>query len=112
MLLPLGISVFTLDLSGSGRSEGDYISLGYFEQDDLRVAVEYLKTQAIVSKIGLWGRSMGAVTCILHAAENKNIDACVLDSPFKDVKSVAEAGLGSGSKGSLQAPRVLGFQLP
>ena len=31
---------------------------------------------------GLWGRSMGAVACLLHAQHDPEIEALVLDSPF------------------------------
>jgi hypothetical protein len=31
VLLPSNITVFTLDFSGSGLSEGDYVSLGWHE---------------------------------------------------------------------------------
>ena len=31
ILLPLGMSVFWFDFSGSGNSDGEYISLGHYE---------------------------------------------------------------------------------
>ena len=62
ILLPLNITVFTLDFSGSGISGGEHVTLGWNEKDDLRAVVEYLRTDGNVSLIGLWGRSMGAVT--------------------------------------------------
>ena len=34
-LLPLNITVFSFDFSGCGQSEGEYISLGWHEKDDL-----------------------------------------------------------------------------
>lgn len=37
LLLPLGISVFCFDFAGCGMSGGEYISLGWFEKDDLEV---------------------------------------------------------------------------
>lgn len=89
-LLPRDITVFCLDLSGSGWSDGEYISLGHFEQQDLRVVVQHLWCSGTVSAIGFWGRSMGAVTAILRAAEDTNIAACVLDSPFSNLETVAE----------------------
>ena len=33
-----------------------------FQKDDLKAVVEYLRADGNVSLIGLWGRSMGAVT--------------------------------------------------
>ena len=42
-----------------------------------------------MSTIGLWGRSMGAVTALMHADRDPSIAAMVLDSPFTTLKSVA-----------------------
>lgn len=36
--------------------------LKHFQKDDLKAVVEYLRADGHVSLIGLWGRSMGAVT--------------------------------------------------
>ncbi|KAI3979910.1 hypothetical protein MKX01_042564 [Papaver californicum] len=38
-----------------------------------------------VSCIGLWGRSMGAVTSLMYGAEDPSIAGMVLDSPFSDL---------------------------
>ena len=43
VLLPLNITVFCLDLSGSGLSEGQYITLGVRESEDLRSVMAYLR---------------------------------------------------------------------
>lgn len=56
------IQLFVFDFAGCGLSEGEYISLGYYEIGDVQVVVDYLKNHEKVSKIALWGRSMGAVT--------------------------------------------------
>lgn len=83
VLLPMGMTVFTFDFSGCGRSEGDWVTLGFKEQDDLQTVVDYLRLTRRVSVIGLWGRSMGAVTSIFYAAkEPSEIGGMVLDSPF------------------------------
>jgi alpha/beta superfamily hydrolase len=37
--LPKGYSVFCFDFSGAGNSEGEYISLGYYESSDIRTVV-------------------------------------------------------------------------
>lgn len=52
------ISLFAFDFSGSGLSEGEYVSLGFYEREDLQVVVNYLRESNRVSTIGLWGRSM------------------------------------------------------
>ncbi|VFQ79825.1 unnamed protein product [Cuscuta campestris] len=85
ILLPLNITVFTLDFSGSGLSDGEHVTLGWNERDDLKAAVEYLRQDGNVSLIGLWGRSMGAVTSLMYGAEDPSIAGMVLDSPFSDL---------------------------
>lgn len=42
-----------------------------------------------VSSIGLWGRSMGAVTALLYAVRDASIAGIVVDSPFTDLRTLA-----------------------
>lgn len=85
ILLPSNITVFTLDFSGSGLSGGEHVTLGWNEKDDLKAVVDYLRADGNVSMIGLWGRSMGAVTSLMYGAEDPSIAGMVLDSPFSDL---------------------------
>ena len=86
-LLNRNITVFAFDFCGCGQSDGEYISLGYYEKKDVHCVVEYLLKSKKVSKIGLWGRSMGAVTAVMYANEHPSlIDAMVLDSGFYSLK--------------------------
>jgi alpha-beta hydrolase superfamily lysophospholipase len=39
-----------------------------------------------VGPIGLWGRSMGAVTALMYSERDLSISGMVLDSPFSDLK--------------------------
>jgi len=87
-LLPHNITVFTLDFAGSGRSEGEYVSLGWNEKDDIATWVEYLRSQFSVSSIGLWGQSMGAVAAILYSCEDPTVTGMVLDSPFSNFRKL------------------------
>ena len=84
------LTVFAFDFSGSGLSGGDYVTLGYQEEEDLRVVIDYLSHHEMVSSIGLWGKSMGAVASILRASKDRRVDACVLDSPFGNFQRVVE----------------------
>ncbi|VFQ65227.1 unnamed protein product [Cuscuta campestris] len=85
VLLPSSITLFTLDFSGSGLSGGDHVTLGWNEKDDLKSVIEYLRRDGNVSLIGLWGRSMGAVTCLMYGAQDPSIAGIVLDSPFSNL---------------------------
>lgn len=89
-LLTGSMSLVAFDFSGCGRSTGEYISLGWYEQLDLANLIEFLRENRRVGSIGLWGRSMGAVSAILYASENpRGIEALVLDSPFANLREVA-----------------------
>lgn len=88
LLLPQSISVFAFDFSGSGLSDGETISLGFYEQDDLMAVIDYLRGSGLVSRIGLWGRSMGAATSVLVAARDPSIAGMVLDSAFSSLTQV------------------------
>ena len=48
--------------------------------------IEYLRKERKASTIGLWGRSMGAVTSLMYGDRDPSIAAMVLDSPFTDMK--------------------------
>eukprot|EP01017_Pseudomicrothorax_dubius_P049945 TRINITY_DN9367_c0_g1_i4.p1 TRINITY_DN9367_c0_g1~~TRINITY_DN9367_c0_g1_i4.p1 ORF type:complete len:388 (-),score=51.76 TRINITY_DN9367_c0_g1_i4:60-1223(-) len=89
-LLPLGVLVCTFDFAGAGHSEGEYISLGINEQDDVEAVVQYLRRSEGISAIGLWGRSMGAVTALNYIRRDPSITCLVADSPFTSLKSLAE----------------------
>ncbi|KAH9099142.1 hypothetical protein LEN26_016286 [Aphanomyces euteiches] len=99
-VLSTGASVISLDCIGCGLSDGDYITLGYYERDDVQAVIEYLRSQGTVSSIALWGRSMGAVTALLHADRDPSIAGIVVDSAFANldqlVHEVVEHGRREG----------------
>jgi len=78
LVLSLGSSLFSFDFSGSGKSEGDYVSLGAYEKDDLQCVVEYLRASGNTSTVALWGRSMGAATALLHGERDPSIVIFIL----------------------------------
>lgn len=55
-VISCGMTLVGVDMSGSGLSEGEFISLGLFEQDDVDAVVQHLRSSNRVSCIGLWGR--------------------------------------------------------
>ncbi len=78
------------DFRNRGESDGDAVTLGYYEQDEALAALAYLKTRPEVDpkRIGVLGASMGAATAILAAAKSDELRAVVADSPFKSADSV------------------------
>ena len=89
-LLSSDITVFAFDFTGCGKSEGEYISLGWYERDDVECVIDYLRSTNKVATIGLWGRSMGAVTAIMYGDRDPSIAGLVLDSPFFSLKILTE----------------------
>ncbi|KAK9836936.1 hypothetical protein WJX81_000753 [Elliptochloris bilobata] len=88
VLLPHHVSVFALDFAGSGRSEGEWVTLGAHEVGDLAAAVAHLRAAQPRAAIGLWGRSMGAVTALLYSQRDPSIAGVVLDSPFSRLRDL------------------------
>eukprot|EP00961_Rhodomonas_salina_P295826 3935816-Rhodomonas_salina.1 len=48
-LLDRGLAVFSLDFAGCGLSDGDFVSLGFHEQNDLIAALKYLHQVCLVA---------------------------------------------------------------
>ena len=89
-LLKNGINVVIFDFAGCGLSEGEYISLGWFEKDDVKLIIDFVEKLPGVYTIGLWGRSMGAATTMFYAHCDLRIKAICMDSPFSDFKLLAK----------------------
>lgn len=52
--------------------------------------IDYLRDKKETSTIGLWGRSMGAVTTLLYASKDPTIASIVVDSPFSSLSLLAD----------------------
>lgn len=89
VVLAEGATMFSLDFCGSGASDGDYVTLGYYERDDLAAVIAHLRSTGSVGTIALWGRSMGAATALFHSHRDPSIAGMVLDSPFADLRQLA-----------------------
>ncbi|KAJ8613099.1 hypothetical protein CTAYLR_004767 [Chrysophaeum taylorii] len=83
-----GVALCALDFAGSGSSAGDGVSLGLRESRDVAAVATHLKNTG-VSRVALWGRSMGAVASILTAGE-RDLDTCcvIADSPFESLSAL------------------------
>lgn len=62
--LPFNYAIAGFDFIGCGNSEGDYITLGIKESEQIRTIVNVLTGQ--FGQIVLWGRSMGAVSVLMY----------------------------------------------
>ena len=87
-----GYHVLLFSYRGHGFSDGNRFGFTYgaLESVDVDAAVRYLTEVRGVDRIGVVGYSAGAVSVILSAARNTNIDAVVAASPFNNVEEVWE----------------------
>ena len=103
-LLCLGLAVFSFDFAGSGKSDGDHVSLGYYEREDLMCVIAHLRATNVVSTIAIWGRSMGAATALMHGDRDPSIACMILDSPFADLTQLAEEMVEKGREQGIAVP--------
>ena len=81
-LLPLNITLLCFDFTGSGMSEGEFVTLGHNEVQDLHHVIKYAYENLPVDVIFLWGRSMGAYTSLKYPDPNSRITGIIADSPY------------------------------
>ena len=86
-----GANVLLFDHCGRGSSEGERISLGYFETMDTFAAVSYALSRAPNVPLGLIGYSMGGAVAVISAARDDRVGAVVADSPFASERELVRA---------------------
>ena len=94
----MGYSTFLVDFHGSGGSDGNKTSIGYYEAEDVKKTMEYIRTFPVNRPLILYGQSMGSVA-ILRAIHLYGLQpqALILESPFDKMLSTAEnrfSGMG------------------
>ncbi len=82
-----GYGALLLDFPGHGESEGDMVTYGVFEREDVAAAVEWLRQRGDVDMRGVavMGYSLGAITATLAAATIPDLRALVIESGFADL---------------------------
>jgi dipeptidyl aminopeptidase/acylaminoacyl peptidase len=95
LVLPLhnaGYHVLLFSYRGHGFSDGNRFGFTYgaLESKDVDAAVSFLHKTKGIQRIGAVGHSVGAVSTILSAARNPNIDAVVAASPFNTMEEIWE----------------------
>jgi alpha/beta superfamily hydrolase len=84
-----GMDLFTFDFSSCGNGDGEWVTMGLKEKEDLKTVVAWLSNDQNVSGVMIWGRSMGAATAIMAMPEIKSskLKGAILDSPFASLDS-------------------------
>lgn len=79
-----GVAVLMFDFRDEGRSQGSEVTVGLYEQRDLRGAIAYAQKLGY-QHIGIIGYSMGAATALEVASSDPVVQATVADSAFADL---------------------------
>lgn len=80
----LGWSTLLVDFRASGGSGGDVSSIGWYEADDVRAALEHAR-RLQAGPVVLYGTSMGAAAVLKAVHDGAHADALVVESPFDDL---------------------------
>ena len=82
MLAQHGYGVLLADGRAHGRSDGEQISFGLHEHQDIKAMVDFITLQQGVTAIGIFGNSMGGALGLCYAATDKRVAATVAHSPY------------------------------
>lgn len=81
-------NVFLFDFRSFGQSEGKYTTAGCLEKNDLLGAINYLEKEKNITKIGLYGFSLGGAVALM--TNHKNVKAIVADSSYARLSHMVE----------------------
>lgn len=87
----MGFNILAPDARGHGKSEGDYIGMGYKDRLDITSYIYEIINKFSINKpepeILLYGCSMGAATVMMTLAEKlpNNVKACIADCGYSSV---------------------------
>lgn len=77
-----GFNVLLFNFRAHGTSNGDRITYGVFEKEDLLGAIDYLNATYDVDQVAVIGFSMGAAVAMIAAALTPKIAVIVVDGIF------------------------------
>ena len=86
-----GFDVLQFDWRGHGASDGQRVTLGVHEADDLLGALDFLQARG-VRRIGLLGFSMGGSVALRVAARDQRVACVAADGPFTHGAHAIEGG--------------------
>jgi len=87
-LANLGIASLLIDLRAHGNSEGDYVTYGAKEVDDVKRFVKLLKTNYPETPLGIWGQSLGGAIALQTLAHEPLLDYGIIESTYSKFEDV------------------------
>ena len=82
------IASVVYDARGHGESDGEYISYGFYEKQDVLVIVTDIQQRYPDIPIGIWGNSMGGAVALQALAIEPRLDFGIIESTFTDLKTI------------------------
>ena len=107
-----GYDVLAVDFRGHGESDGDRITLGPSEAEDVVAAVDFVRTSSPDHRIGVIGLSLGGAAALLNGS-SLPVDALVAEAAFADLITASKNRLRMrfGPVGPWLSP-LLTWQIP
>ena len=105
--LRAGANFCALDFQGSGLSEGDIVTWGWCENNDVVDVVKFLLNKVKVKKLALWGRQLGAATAMTYAARDPRIACLILDTPYSSLDDQMDLVVTQAQKEGMSVPSIV-----
>lgn len=101
-LAKTGYNVLLWDQRAHGKSGGKYLTYGYYEKEDVSLAIDWLEAKSPGLPTGIYGNSMGGAVAIQSLAHDARLKFGLIESTFTDLPTVSNA----------YASRMGGISLP
>lgn len=90
-----GYGVLMTTVRAHDASEGELITLGYYEMADMETWYQYLLSRNDIDseKIGILGNSYGGMLSIQYASQNENIKAIVANCAFSSMSDTVSTSV-------------------
>ena len=104
-----GMNVLLPDLRGHGRSDGDYVAMGYDDSHDLLRWIDWVLEKDHAAKIILHGISMGAATVLMTTGFSlpRQVAAAISDSSYTSAREEFKAVYKTLDKSVIPAPLLM-----
>ena len=85
-LVAAGYTVLTFDFQANGESPGEHTTFGYRESLDAHAAVEFLRGEIGLRRIGALGSSLGGAAALLGPRGPLEVDALILEAVYPTIE--------------------------
>ena len=109
IFLELGYNTMLVDFMGSGGSEGNQTTIGFYEAKEVKTAVDYLQNRG-ENNIILFGTSMGAAAIMKAQSDYRlNVKSIIIECPFGTMLETVQARFKTMSVPSFPMANLLVF---